>query len=241
MFLLPSSRPAFAGGLGALVALCWSAVAAGTAIELNPVRLTLSHAQPVAALTVRNASEEPVVLQLKTVAWTQEDGEDRYTPSRELLATPPIFPLAPGASQTVRVGLRHAPDAQRELAYRLYLREVPGAAPDGTGVRISLRLGVPVFVSPLADAAAPRLRWRLEHAPDGVWLHARNEGNAHVRVTQFSLAADGEMPVVHGDPAYILPGRGRRWRLELPASAGKTAILQVHTNAGKHHDSLVLD
>lgn len=240
MFRLPSSRPAFTGGWAALAAACWSAIAAGAAIELNPVRLTLSSAQPVAALSVRNAGVEPVVLQLQPVAWTQEDGEDRYTPSRELLATPPIFTLAPGATQTVRVGLRRAPDAQRELAYRLYLREVPGAAPAGTGVRISLRLGVPVFVSPRGNAV-PRLRWRLERATDGVWLHARNEGNAHVRVTQFSLAAGGETPVVHKTPAYVLPGHGRRWRLELPASTRTTVRLQAHTSTGKFHDSLALD
>lgn len=241
MFPRPSRRPALAGGLAALVAACWSTVAAGAAIELNPVRLALSHAQPVAALTVRNAGAAPVVLQLKTMAWTQEDGEDRYTPTGELLATPPIFTLAPGAAQTVRVGLRREPDARRELAYRLYLHEVPGTAePTGTGVRISLRLGVPVFVSPPGEAA-PRLHWGLERAPDGVWLHARNEGNAHVRVAQFSLAADGESPIAHQNPVYILPGHERRWRFERPVPAGKTLILRAHTSMGEHHDSLALD
>lgn len=234
------SRAAFAAGLAALAAACWSAVAAGAALELNPVRLTLSRAQPVAALTVRNAGAEPVVLQSKTMAWTQDDGRDRYTPTRELLATPPIFTLAPGTAQTVRVGLRRAPDAHRELAYRLYLQEVPGAAPAGTGVRISLRFGVPVFVSPRVDAA-PRLHWRIERAPGGVWLHAQNDGNAHVQVAELALAAAGETPIAHRKPAYLLPGHGRRWRFELPASAGRTLILQAHTNAGTHDVSLVLE
>lgn len=241
MSLRPLSRAVFAAGLAALAVACWSAVAAGAALELNPVRLTLSRAQPVTALSVRNAGAEPVVLQLKTMAWTQDNGLDLYTPTRELLATPPIFTLAPGAVQTVRVGLRHAPDAHRELAYRLYLQEVPAAAPDGTGVRISLRLGVPVFM-PSGVEAAPRLRWRAERKPDGVWLHAWNDGNAHVQIAELALAVTSETPVVRTQSAYILPGQYRRWRFDLPAAPpGKTLTLKARTDAGDFDADLVLE
>lgn len=241
MFPRPLGRTLFAASLAALAAAYWNTGTAGATLEVNPVRLTLSHAQPVTALTVRNAGAQPVVLQLKTVAWTQDDGRDEYTPSRELLATPPIFTLAPDAVQTVRVGLRRAPDADQELAYRLYLQEIPGAAPEGTGVRISLRLGVPVFAAPPVDAT-PRLHWRAERERDGVWLYAHNTGNAHIQIAELALATDGKTPLVNTRSGYILPGENRRWRFDLPAiAAGKTLFLKARTSAGDIDARLVAD
>ena len=82
-----------------------SAVHAG-AFSVNPVRVTLSAKQPVAALTVRNESNEPTLVQLEALAWSQSLGKDVTIPSADVLATPPIFTLAPNGSQIVRVGLR---------------------------------------------------------------------------------------------------------------------------------------
>src|SRR4051812_46070459 len=109
-------------------------VANAGSFAVNPVRATLSAKQTVSSLVVRNSGSESTVIQLEVVNWAQEDGKDVYTPTKELLATPPIFTVPPGGSQVVRVGLRRATDSQRELAYRLFLQEVPPAKTDVQGL-----------------------------------------------------------------------------------------------------------
>src|SRR5262245_29568931 len=89
--------------------------------EVNPVRVDLSAAARTSAVTVRNTGSEAVIVQLSVVAWSQEDGRDVYTETKEILATPPIATIPAGGEQIIRAGLRRAPDAQRELSYRLFL------------------------------------------------------------------------------------------------------------------------
>ena len=92
--------------------------------QVGPVSATLTADQPVAALTVRNTGGAPAVIQLEAMAWSQAAGKDTYVPTSDILATPPIFTVAPGASQVIRVGSR-APGVQEERAERLFLREGP--------------------------------------------------------------------------------------------------------------------
>jgi fimbrial chaperone protein len=219
----------------------WSVGAAGASLEVNPVRLTLSATQPVAALTVRNAGAQPASLHLQVMAWTQADAADHYAATRELLATPPIFTLAPGAVQTVRVGLRRAADPERELAYRLYLQEIPDAAADGTGVRIALRIGVPVFVPPRAPAA-PLLRWRAQRDAGAIVLHAQNTGKSHARIVKLKFLSGSQM-VAEATAAYVLAGQSWRWRLavsQIPA-AGTQLRVSAKTDAGDVNADVTLE
>ncbi len=67
-------------------------VVSAAAIGVSPVRATLSADQQMGALTGRNDGTEPVSMQLEVLNWSQEAGKDVLTPSRELLANPPILP-----------------------------------------------------------------------------------------------------------------------------------------------------
>ena len=238
----PSSRAARAAGWMGCACALWSVCASAASIEVNPVRLTLSAAQPVAALTVRNAGTQPVGLHLQVMAWTQVNATDQYAATRELLVTPPIFMLAPGAAQTVRVGLRRAIDAERELAYRLYVQEIPdSAAPQGSGVRIALRIGVPVFVPPRTPAA-PLLSWRAKQEASGIVLHTENAGKAHARIVELKLIA-GSQTVAETSGAYVLPGQAWRWRLAGSRMTVPAAPLRVtvKTDLGSSDADVTLD
>ena len=103
----------------------WASVAKAASFGVSPVRVTLSESQSMGALTVRNDGTEPASLQMEMLNWSQAQGQDVLTPTRELLANPPIFTVPAGGSQLVRVGLRRAPDGQRELTYRIVLQELP--------------------------------------------------------------------------------------------------------------------
>jgi fimbrial chaperone protein len=115
--------------------------------------LALAAGHPIDSVTIRNGGAEPVVVQLEVSSWSQREGEALLAPTTDLLATPPIFRIPAGGTQLVRVGLRRAPDPQRELSYRLFLREVPSATPSASSIRITLSISLPVFVTPLAKLA----------------------------------------------------------------------------------------
>src|SRR5881396_2704422 len=137
------------------------------AFAVDPVRATLSAARPVVSFVVRNDGVEPTVVQLEVVGWSQQDGKDVYSPTREILATPPIFKVPTGGVQIVRLGLRREPDPQREMTYRLFLEEVPPPLKEGfKGLRVTLRVGLPIFVVPAASTA-PALRWSASRTREG--------------------------------------------------------------------------
>ena len=125
-----------------------------------------------------------------------------------------MFTLPPRGTQLVRVALRGSPDPTRELSYRVILQEVPPeASPDFTGLRVALRLSIPVFVAPTTPAK-PDLAWSATHDASGaIVLRADNNGGAHARVLGLTLTPEsGTGPVLQDTVAtYVLPGQFRTW------------------------------
>ena len=209
-------------------------------IGVSPVRATLSADQQVGALTVHNTGTEPMSVQLEVMNWSQQDGKDVFTATREVLANPPIFTLPGGGSQLVRAGLRRAPDAQRELTYRIFLQELPPPPnPDFNGTKMLMRVSLPVFVLPKV-AAKPVLRWHAVRTSDGALkISLTNSGNAHIQIANFSLSLPGSAQpwITQQTSDYVLIGKSLDWIL--PANAdysipksGATIQLFAQTDAG---------
>jgi fimbrial chaperone protein len=216
--------------LGLALFFCAGGLALAGSFTVDPVRVTLSPGHAVAAITVRNVASDASVIQLETSSWIQQDGKDVLAPSREILATPPIFTLPPGGSQIVRVGLRRAPDARRELTYRLVLREIPPPQPIAQGLRVALAISIPVFVVSTHPVFS-NLHWQALRLADGhIQLQATNTGNAHVQIGAVELSpVDGASPVIRESVAtYVLPGNTRGWTLKSPAGLPPGAILRLH-------------
>lgn len=206
----------------ALLTACACTANAGS-FTVNPVRLTLSATQAVAAVTVKNVGTEPTVVQLETASWNQRDGQDVLTSTGEILATPPIITVPPGGSRIIRVGLRRPPDPQHELTYRLFLREVPPPEPLAQALRVALLISMPVFVVP-PRTLAPELQWRALRMRDGnIRLLARNTGQAHIQLGQLEIApADGGPAIAKRNMAdYLLPDNGREWTI---VAHGETSV-----------------
>jgi fimbrial chaperone protein len=227
--------------LGLALLIPANAALAGS-FGVSPIRVTLTPQQPAGMLTVSNQSDEETVVQLQANAWSQEDGADVLEPTSDVIAVPPLFTLAPGGSQVVRVGLRRPPTAKGELTYRLLLREVPPPPADGfMGIQVALNLSLPVFVLP-AGGAQPELRWGLARAEDGsVELKLNNAGDAHVQLQKFTLTdPDGNVRNSKALSVYLLPGQSRSWPLDTDALSGRWT-LSARTDAGPVETELVLD
>jgi len=224
--------------LSTALALCMAGAAGAASFTVSPVRITLAPGSATDSLTVRNNGSEPAVVQLEPLRWSLRDGVDVQEPTRELLATPPIFTLAPGASQIVRVGLRgRGPDPVTEIAYRLLLKEVPSALPAGaSGIHMALRINLPVFVQPLS-AARPSLQWQARRE-GGLRLSARNDGNVHLQL--LGLRVDGVEWPLPAASGYLLPGQTRTWPVDPKAPAGTTLRLVARTDGGELASDVVV-
>jgi fimbrial chaperone protein len=218
-------------------------VAHAGSFSVNPVRVNLSAKQPVAAITVRNESNEPTLVQLEALAWSQSLGKDVTVPSADVLATPPIFTLPPKGTQIVRVGLRRpAGSSTNESTYRLTLREVPPKK-EKAGLNVTLLVSMPVFVTP-ATPTSPDLRWRVIRDSDKqLRVHATNSGTAHAQIAKLDVSADGQSLANRTIAEYVLPGSTRQWTVNTgaaPAIGAKVHVAST-TDFGNSSAEVVLE
>lgn len=198
------------------------------AFQVRPVRLELGSRQPTGQLVVSNPTARPLLIQAEAFDWSQTQDRDDLQPSSDLIVNPPIFELAPGAQQVVRVGLRRAAQDGVERPHRIWLTQVATTPDEGdTGVQMLLRLSLPVFVVGMGTAAA-QAQWQ-HMGGDGV-VELGNSGARHVHVRELRLVSDDAAPTTLG-PCYALPGGRCRWPLP-PALRHKTLRLEADSNAG---------
>jgi fimbrial chaperone protein len=224
-----------------LLLLCVLAAlpAAASTFNISPIRAQLSGSHRTEVLTLMNADDQPVVVQIHVVAWSQQNGEERLDETRELLATPPVLQIPAMSEQIVRVALRRDADPTQELTYRVIFEEVPqAAATNFTGLRVALRLSVPIFVSPARAKAMPEMMWEARPLEDGqVEVIATNHGTGHLQVTDFDLQLLGITSPLHGMTSkYVLPGSRMIWRLKAEDAAAGGAIRQGPVVIHGHSD-----
>lgn len=229
----------------ALVLAAAGPAVAGGGLALHPLRVDLTPEQRGAAVTLRNEGSTRKTIEVEAMAWAQPDGGEHHAPTRALLVSPPLFFLAPGASQTVRIGrpLSAGTVGDVEQAYRVFFREVPPAVPpDGGALRVAVRLGIPVFVAP--REAQPALHWQALLGPDGtIALTLINRGTRHARAVDVRLLApDGDAVLARAEGfRYVLAGARQSWQL-LPSVALQPGAYRVvaHFEDGVREHAIAL-
>jgi fimbrial chaperone protein len=213
---------------------------AGGSLRVVPTRLDLPPDHHAAAVTVTNTGSVTTLLQLEPKRWSQQEGSDTYSTASELIVSPPIFTLDAGAEQVVRVARRDGSPIKGELAYRLFIQEVPtpaSAAP--REVSVVLRIGVPVFDTP-ASAVNAKLEWALR-CQNGVApvLIATNSGGRVMRIDELNVRAIGSDHIERA--VYVLAGATRVFRLDdLPAGT-RTVKLAARSGAEQIEASAACD
>ena len=216
-----------------VLALATAEAALGASFSVSPVRVELSPRDNVVAVTVTNTGDQPGSIRLSVFSWRQEANEDRLDPTRELVATPPLFTVAPGESQIVRFGLRRAPKADRELSYRAIFEEIPGPRPaqGAPALQITLRISIPIFYQSREDMKST-LVWTLARdGADKLRLSVRNDGAASAQLGDLGLARPGVAApfVQQKNFAYVLPGAERSWSLSIPAAEMTSSQVRILT------------
>jgi fimbrial chaperone protein len=155
-------------------------------------------------LSVSNPSQTPTKIQVRTFAWSQANGEDVLTPTREIMASPGMVSIGPGEKKVIRL-LRMKAATGKEMDYRLILSEIP-APPNPNaksfGTRVVLNVSVPWIYQP-DTTASPILAARYQ----GKDLVVSNTGPVAVKLSD--LGAVGETPWKTGLVGWVLPNASR--------------------------------
>ncbi|MBV9930630.1 MAG: molecular chaperone [Alphaproteobacteria bacterium] len=219
----------------AALILAGLAAAAGPAgassLRINPVSVAVAPDKGSAELRLENADPKPVAVRVTALRWTEADGRDRTEPTRDLVVSPPIFTVAPGARQLIRVGFRNRiPGA----AYRLIVEEIPGPRSAGTGISVLLKLDLPLYVI-AARSAVATLSWAARRGADGsLIVEGRNSGTLHAQILAIEARnAAGEAIGRSERMGVVLPSSSLAWSLG-PAT-GAPAELVVRTAQGEGH------
>jgi fimbrial chaperone protein len=221
---------AAAGAALHAVVLGWSPALPAAALDVVPTRIQIASGHRSATVTLHNRSDVEISMQADPLDWSQdESAEDRYQESRDLLVVPRIFTIPPGDQQVVRVGLPLPWTGSEERAFRVFFTELApaGLAESETGVLMRLRIGVPVFAAPAVEAAPVLALHRFGRVGDQFEVVLHNAGNTHLTVGDIrAVVGAGEGPAtISADWAgYLLPGRGRRVLIPVPADSRVAAI-----------------
>ncbi|WP_443969461.1 fimbrial biogenesis chaperone [Sphingobium sp. CR28] len=230
-----------------------SAAHASGAVLVWPVDPVIEHDQQAVALWLENRGSKASLLQVRILAWTQVDGEDRYADQEEIVGTPPMIRIEPGKRQMVRLTRAVPMSPGVERAFRVLIDEIPAnaspAAADedapSVGVRLQFRYSIPLFVygeglwwKPRGDrqrnpasAGQPALSWRIVRRDGKPYLEIGNTGPVHARLTGVRFTHGGEaMTLAEGLLGYVLAGSSLR--RPLPEAVAADATLMATVNGG---------
>lgn len=214
-------------------------------ISIMPVAVHLSSGNDRTMVQIVNQGQDAVVLHAEAIAWHRDGGIDKDAPTSDLIVNPPVFTIAPGRTQIVRVGLRRNTESDREMTYRMVMREVPTPADAQSQrlngqVRVLVALRVPVYVAP--TAVRREQRWHARIDEDGQLVaQVSNTGNVHYKVGSVRVLGDTEPATVvaQGPQSVLFPGEVRSFRLRAPAvPTQKPLALEVRTEFGMQHVAL---
>lgn len=251
------------GGWRAGLCAAMALLSSGTALAqvlINPVVVELGGRQRAVAIrvTLSDKARAPMRLQADLLRWEQNlQGQAVTEPSDDLLVTPPIADLQPGATQVFRVAVRGARRSPDELSYRLILENVGeplAGTTDASGVQINFRMryDLPVLVAP-SGPVVNVLRWKpclsestqaLASATSSAkppivrdtkaCIRLLNAGNRRVKVETLTLVGDGWQQALSLEAGEnVLAGAEREWRVPLArGQSGAVRVVQVQTARG---------
>ena len=218
------------------------AVASASGLQVSPVTLTLQATQNAEGLWLSNTGDTVVHAQVRVYQWTQENGTEKLTPSRELLVSPPMVQLAASDRQLIRVIRSGVPTGTVEGSYRVIIDELPVEMKEKKGLQLVLRYSVPIFIAAAgAQSPAPQLAWSLRREDGKAMLEVANNGGMHAQLAdlEFVDTVGRRTPVHAGLMGYVLPGARMRWPLKTSAEAfALGGILETKINGNATQENI---
>lgn len=213
-----------------------------SSILIWPVNPVIEGQARATALWLENPGKSPITLQVRIYAWTQRENQNLYAETREVIGSPPIVTIEPGARQLVRITRLVAPPPSGEQPYRIIVDEVPvkdGPGTAGASVTFRMRYSLPLFSEAKQEGGAERptppaaaIAWRTGAGRDGPFLEIRNSGSGHARLSDVAFTGGRSASVLgEGLFGYVLPGATMRWPLPSGVDGSGDLVAAVNGRA----------
>lgn len=189
-------------------------------LSVAPIRVELEGDGSGATVRLTNSSDHALPVQTRLFAWSQDDGEDVYAPSTDLVVSPSIVSIPTGETQVVRV-LRKGSASPGEKRFRLVIDQLPDPTTMRPGqAQTRIRFTVPVFVD--RDKAAPaQFAWRMSKSG----LELVNSGGLTARILDVKVTANGrDIPVEDNALRYVLGNSTIAWPVGNGCALGQVTV-----------------
>jgi fimbrial chaperone protein len=137
----------------ALLAIAFTCLSIGASVAASlrvaPVDLDVAKGGFSTTLMVWNTGTTPVRIQVRVYLWTQKGGEDILTPTKDVVASPPIGTLKPGGENIIRIVRIASTAVTARESYRVLVDQLPDPKAAKAGVvSILIRHAIPLFFEP---------------------------------------------------------------------------------------------
>jgi fimbrial chaperone protein len=137
----------------ALLAMALTCLAAtgshAAALRVAPVGLDVAHGGFTATLQVWNTGSAPVSIQVRVYRWTKKGGDDVLSPTKDVVASPPIATLKPGGENIIRIVRVASTKVTAREDYRVLVDQLPDPKAAKAGViTILVRHAIPLHFEP---------------------------------------------------------------------------------------------
>ena len=191
-------------------------------LTLMPISLDITAPKIQDHFTVHNNGEEAVRMQLRIFRWEKKNGKDYYTPTKDVIVSPPFTTVKPNTDTIIRIVRTSKAPIVGEETYRVFFDELPSAklVPQGARLNILTRMVAPVFFSS-GKLKKDMTTWRVRDAGSNFELIGTNAGERRLKVSDV-LLLDGKTVVGKktGLVEYILGGTNAV--LQIPRAAKGT-------------------
>ncbi len=183
-------------------------------------------------LMLVNTNAYPVIVQ----TWVDNGEGSPDTSKVPFVILPPVFRMAPGGVQGLRIIYNHDPlPEDRESAFWLNLYEVPpgSASQDKSFLKLAMNTQLKIFYRPQTliltpEEAIGKLTFRLDAEGEKSWLEFNNPTPLGISFTTIRAAGrSGQTRARQQDDMMIKPFSQRRYLLERNIG---NAVLSVEAN-----------
>lgn len=243
-------RPS-AGSIVSVAACSWLILgatfgvpASAGSLKVNPVHINLPAGSQSVSLKMSNGDAARASVRVTTLAWTQVDGRDVYTPTGNVIVSPPIFTIPGGKTQLVRIGLRSRLESVAGPgAYRVIFEEIPPQKPAGGQIQVTLKLNLPLYLLPPGGGKTD-VSWKAWRDGSGeLIVEGRNRGSLHSQVTQLSAQLPAGQRLLSNAMGVVLPGSARQWKIGKRSdfAVGAPLLLKVRSSGGETLSQIVVE
>ncbi|WWO96440.1 MAG: fimbria/pilus periplasmic chaperone [Candidatus Dasytiphilus stammeri] len=180
-------------------------------------------------LWLENVDKNDIVLQIRIFSWQQKQNQSFLEKQNDIRVSPPIVLIASGQKQLLRLVKIIAPSKYEEKAYRIVIDEIPrvnnyqdNGEKQNIELKFKMRYSIPLFVygsnikspsdilHPLNNnlvLSTPKLHYFILNEKNKNYLHIRNEGIVHAKLSEVYLEDNKNKYLVSdGLLGYVLPG-----------------------------------